>query len=332
MLFFVIIPHLAFSKHFTIGTSTSISCASYSCSRVPGPYCLGSGQSNTFYASACPSGTYCSKEGLCTSTKEKYEDIQAFPGENCNTLTQCKFGTCEEGLCKGKPLGDLCKEHAECAVGLRCHNTCKKLFNKGERGCITDLDCTLNTGCNYGECTQYFTVKPNEKIEKCELNSNYLCKSAMCDKGKCLEEQFAKEYPKECISDYECQSNGGFFTGCMCGMNPNGKSYCLPFPGDSIGKEYFHLLDQWINSHSIHKCNTARRFALHCMNSHWKQCHLLEYIYRVYRYQFFPTIIDNPICVEQSLTQDYWEIRDIYKKASKESDCKFPYKLNNVIY
>jgi hypothetical protein len=37
-------------------------------------------------------------------------------------------------------------------------------------------------------------------------------------------------------------------------------------------------------------------------------------------------IIDNPDCVEQGLTQDYWEIREIYQTSKTTNECKLPYK------
>lgn len=323
----LLIPPGVLAKHFTSGDPTKISCAPYACSRIPGSYCLGTGSSEVVYASACPAGTYCSLEGVCTGMKQKYQDNAAYPGEYCDSETPCKYGNCNSGMCDGKKNGELCGDHGECEAGLRCHHTCKPLFKAKQRGCLSDLDCTSDSGCNFGECTAYFSMKPKSPVEKCENLSNYMCASSMCDNGKCLAEQYSDKYPKECLADSDCQSNGGYFVGCICGLNSEAKSYCLPFPGDSIGREYFTLLKQWVDSRSVLKCNTSRRFAVHCMKSYWNQCKLIEYIYRAYRYQFFPTLIDNPVCVEQSLTQDYWEIREIYKRSGKESECRFPYEL-----
>ena len=240
MILFFLFP-LIKSQHFTTGDPTKITCRGYQCNKTPGKYCLGTGINN-YYASACPKSTFCSSQGICINTKNKYQNTEAYPGEVCNNEILCKFGTCVKGFCKGKEFGEVCNEILECDPGLRCHHTCKKLFLNKERGCLTDFDCQPDSACNYGECTKYFSLKTSRKVEKCEKFSNFLCESAACDKGKCLDFQVSDEFPKECESDKDCVSTDGHFVQCMCGFNENAKSFCLPFSGDSVGKEYFSVL------------------------------------------------------------------------------------------
>lgn len=308
-------------KRFTTGDAEQVHCQKYACGRLPNNFCLGLG-SSTLYTSACPEDTYCSSLGTCLSIKSKYQDTSSYPGEQCSSEIPCKTGTCTLGICLGKSQNEKCESHLDCEPGLRCHHTCKPLFKAKERGCLSDFDCSANSGCNFGECTEYFSLNPESKLEKCENFSNFLCSSKMCKDGKCVKEQFANEFPKECFSDKDCISQDGFFSSCVCGANEEGKSYCLPFPGDSIGLEYFSMVEDWVKSKSVMKCNTQRRFAEHCMKSLWTPCLMVEYLYRTYRYQFFPVIIDNPDCVEKSLTQDYWKIRNTYKSSKKENDCQ----------
>jgi hypothetical protein len=194
------------------------------------------------------------------------------------------------------------------------------LFKAGRRGCLTDFDCEVDSGCNFGECFSYFSLSPGEKLEKCDNFFSFLCKSSMCDMKKCIKNQHLLEFPKECTSDADCKSQDGYFSSCVCGINEMGSSFCLSFPGDQVGKEYLHSLEQWVKSKSAKKCNTRRRFTVACMDSHWEKCLMVEYLYRAYRYLDFPAIIDNPPCVENGLTQDYWRIREVYRTGGKNCE------------
>lgn len=325
IVFFVfIIQVISSNEHFSLGSLSTITCDKYLCGRVPGSYCLGRGE-NSIYTSKCPTDTFCSKEGQCHAIHEKYLDGVSFPGESCSAEKPCKNSQCINNTCRGKSLGETCEDSSECEPGFRCHHTCKALFLPGERGCLEDFDCSMDSACNYGQCYKYFSLTIGDKVEKCENFSNILCDSAMCDKGKCIRDQNLLEFPKECTKDQDCKSADGYFTSCMCGINTEGTSYCVNFPGDDVGREYFILLNRWLRSKNIEKCNTKRRFAMNCMYSHWPSCYVAEYIYRVYRYMRFPVIINNPECVEQSLTQDYWRIREVFLTGGKNNQCKLSF-------
>jgi hypothetical protein len=138
------------------------------------------------------------------SIKEKYQDTESYPGEVCTSEIPCRYGNCIENRCEGKLSGQACTGHYECDPGLRCHHTCKALFKPGDRGCLSDPDCTSDSGCNYGECTLYLSLRPGYKVEKCEDFNNILCQSSMCDRGKCISYQYSDVYPKECSSNYDC--------------------------------------------------------------------------------------------------------------------------------
>lgn len=319
-IFFLVLQKVQ-SKHFSLGDATLVNCPKYTCGRLPNNFCLGSGAS-TLFTTACPDNTYCSSSNTCSTIKSKYQDTFSYPGEKCSAGIPCKTGTCTLGTCLGKSLNEKCNSHSECEPNLRCHHTCKPLFKPKERGCITDFDCTPNSGCNFGECTEYFSLHPGSKLERCENFSSFLCESKMCDNFKCIKDQFSSEFPKECKSDQDCGSQNGYFVSCVCGANENGKSFCLPFPGDDVGKDYFGMVEEWVKSKDIEKCNTQRRFAEYCIESHWGSCLMVEYLYRMYRYQFFPVIIENPECVEKSLTQDYWKIREVFKNGKKGGKCE----------
>ena len=113
MIFLYLLSIIVTSKHFSIGSSTKISCKTYTCGRVPGAYCLGSGSSEEiFFATACPSGTYCSLQGTCINMKEKYQDSESYPGETCTADVPCKYGKCnDQGYCEGKKIGEACSQH-----------------------------------------------------------------------------------------------------------------------------------------------------------------------------------------------------------------------------
>jgi hypothetical protein len=315
----------ASGKQFTDGGGEKKKCASYMCGRVSPAICREKG-ANSYFVASCSRGEYCGLKGICERGKEKYREAEVYPGEKCVEGAKCRTGMCVDDVCRGKKLGEKCEMTLECEAGLRCHHTCKELFIAGERGCRSDYDCSYSQGCNFGECTEMFSLKPYSRVGKCEDFTNLLCDSAMCDKGKCIEDQYLGDFPKECEADKECKSNGGYYSSCECGINEKGKSFCLAFPADVVGKDFYRLLGRWVKSKSIQNCNSERRFSLQCMLSNWDACSVLEFLYKDYRFRSFPNIIDNPICVEQSLTQDYWEIREAYFEGLEERMCEFPFK------
>ena len=130
---------------------------------------------SSYYLSPCPSSLpYCNPD--LTSTKNTTCQLapppvvySSYPGEPCNTTTDCLSGTCTSGVCFGSNVGQVCKSHLNCNPGLRCsNNICSSLLNIGASGCSSDYDCVPKAGCNKnsttGVCIAYFTIASMKQL------------------------------------------------------------------------------------------------------------------------------------------------------------------------
>ena len=252
----------------------------------------------------------------------------SYPGEPCNTTSNCVFGTCNTGVCFGANLGEACTSHGQCNPGYHCsNNVCAALIAAGGTGCKTDYDCVSTSGCNInataGLCTPYFTVKPEARISTCNKLSeggySYLCNTGFCLSsssrsaiGVCSEAPVAsKPNPLECLSNTDCKgSTSSFnFTGtCTCGINPYAASYCQPFIGDLQGLGYVTALKAFVKKAYAMQCNTMRRFSQQCWNLFKNTKEYSALVKAQYLYQDYPKLQNNDDCIQTLVFNDYYEM------------------------
>jgi len=315
----ILLMHIAQAKIFSDQTLRTKRCPKYTCAETQKDFCLYA-TGKDFVLQKCPSNTYCSLNGQCESFKSKYTTLEAFPGEVCNEEIKCLYGRCSKGICEAKEENEPCNKHEECNPGFRCSGTCQPLLKVGSKGCFSDFDCANFAGCNFGKCEIYFSLEEGAQVELCENFKSYLCKSSLCEAEKCLGSYSVNPMPKECRSHLDCQAmQGHLYSSCECGYNQEGTSYCLPLPGNTQGKNFLGALSDWLKSSGVSKCNTARRISPHCIWSHWDYLSYQKFLMYSYEYKHYTGIVNNPECVKQSLTQDYWEIFETFQESLKEA-------------
>jgi len=303
----------------------------------------------TYYVNGCDHGYYCAalleeKIASCTKPLPPVPNTR-LPGESCFYAEDCYVNsTCIDGHCKGVQEGYYCYTHEDCDVGLRCNeNKCKTQIPAESKGCIDDSDCVNNAGCDIQDltdpsvniCKNYFTI---ENYQSVNLN----CTTAgeinyMCDSGFCIQQtensipqcypapKSSKKIPTPCASSNDCSSkiDGNLnlnFTGeCMCGLNEKGNSYCDVFPGDSPYDNYAKIIQSWVKSKAILKCNTYARFSLNCMETWWEKKKMDELIYYDYYVDIYSIIHDAEDCVIEAYFSSYWEAKKAYEKENFSS-------------
>ena len=313
-------------------------CPGYFCSPTSS-LCSTSQPDDSVYIRPCPVHTYCDlNTHQCESFHTKYAPKTAYPGEICGLNIQCKDSICDLGRCRGKTEGESCERHTECEPGLYCGFVCRKLLQIGEIGCRNDYDCVGNAGCNSGICAEYYSLDTDSKIDTCESYQNRLCETGLCRDGRCMEDlhTVSATFPVPCDTSEDCEAvdahGDSYYSECQCGLNPTGQKYCAVLPSDEVGSDYVGMLRLWTQGEEIARCNTQRRWSLHCMASVWKSCRVLEFLYKQYRYRDFPLLIDTLDCIQTSITRDYWEIRESFRQvADHSSDCDFAHKYGSFL-
>mmetsp|Transcript_14071 Transcript_14071/g.14130 ORF Transcript_14071/g.14130 Transcript_14071/m.14130 type:complete len:134 (+) Transcript_14071:597-998(+) len=109
----------------------------------------------------------------------------------------------------------------------------------------------------------------------------------------------------DCTS--EASSHRVFYSDCMCGMNPEGASYCTLFPGDLIYAHLITVITNWINSEMSDRCNTVRRLSTYCISQFWDKPNSEELFLYYYRTYFYPYIQGNDNCIKDIFTSFYWD-------------------------
>lgn len=315
----------------------SFPCAAYICGSVPDA-CTADFQDDIVQASPCPEHTYCSSEGQCESFQEKYAPTVAYVGELCNHSIPCEDSICEQGRCQGKAEGEPCTRHTECEAGLYCGFICRRLIESEEVGCRDDFDCEPAAGCNSGICVTYFSLEAGTHIDHCQSFQSPLCASGLCRDNLCIAglHTSAAAFPTPCDSSWDCEATDSlgrsYYSPCQCGLNSDSQHYCSVLPSDEVGSDYLSFLSLWTKSEAIHECNTERRWSLHCLLSTWPACRVLEYLYKQYRLREFPKLVDALECVEASITRDYWEIREAFRREAEEAvDCQFDHEYGSFL-
>lgn len=243
--------------------------------------------------------------------------LSSFPGEPCNTDSQCQYGYCGDGnICVGKSYNQTCSVNGECNPGFYCggdYSTCLNQLAPGSRtSCKHDYECSNLSGCYNGRCTLYGTLQNQALINCPKASHNPLCSSGYCANGSCEGNITSAELPQTCNADIACHSKEGSVAGtCECGYNSDATAYCTLFPEDPDFREMNTMLKKWYNSTLITNCNTSRRFANQCIAFNWVDyVDQPKYFYYTSRVQNWAKIQNNTACIKDTYNKDYWTLEN----------------------
>lgn len=271
---------------------------------------------STVYLQPCDSDEFCDLDsGLCVP--KGLSSTVAWPGEPCSNSIPCLSGSCKAGYCVGQPVNATCGANTDCNPGLYCNSLqCVPQIKALEGPCRTDFECENSSGCNSGTCIDYFSLPSGTAVDGCDNGFMYhnLCESFACYQGKCVPTIHSiSPAPVLCNSELDCKgiAHAGvitFFTACQCGFNPMAEAYCDLFPGDSDVQNAKLCLKNWLFGEMSRQCNTERRFADYCIRSFWDEPNYSELQVYIYRANFYPKLVKNDDCVQEMLTDFYWDI------------------------
>lgn len=310
-------------------------CADYSCSIVPlnfASQCIEKvgytytlGTCNEEYYSYCPPSY---TDSFCQLPPVPSDINIAVPGEPCEFDRNCLNSICQQSFCKGYPMGLMCNQDTQCDVGLYCdsiNNYCTAQVSAGN-ACSRDEECTNSCGCFNGNCKNYFTLVSGTVLETCINGRNLLCLSGACQSylnvNYCVKQETSLGVlPILCANDGDCEvsSNFTYSTGCACGYNEFGYSYCNLAPGDSLFLNYTLALQEWVSSSNISLCHTTARMDLQCIGAHWNYTNYINLAFYQSAVMNYPLVQGNDICIQEIYTNSYWEIKEIFDEINEPS-------------
>ena len=228
---------------FSIQTDTP--CGSYYCKEPSQVFdnetCVFyDSSSEKYYVSPCPLNYYCDRQLKSNSICVPFNNTENFkyPGEVCEKPSDClnSIKGCENGVCKGNALNEVCDSSADCNPGLFCNDfTCQVLFPAGFNNCSFDYECINFAGCLENTCTLYWSKPDYSEISVCNNFQSVYCHSGMCDGQYCIPAQSTSgSLPKKCKEDADCLATQKIQGFCSCGLNEKSTKYCSLFPGDSF--------------------------------------------------------------------------------------------------
>ena len=291
---------------------------------------------HTYYLDTCKNSQvpYCQptssdKNITCIPTPPQKTTGVAWPGEKCQTDSNCAYGACDQGYCNSKTYNQTCSLDDECNPGLFCNlGKCDFQRLQGanctrEEECANSCTCALDSSSGMGKCSRYYYLDPGTPIDVCNNYKSLACKSGLCGPGKngfvCSEPVRSKyPTPSKCLSDSKCvsekdsQSNTVFNSTCTCGYNNNGTSYCNLFPGDTEYDRYLSNLGAWYSSQEINNCNTVRRKNFNCIKDHLDYQGYLKLWYYYNQVAYYPAIQENDFCTKKIYNQQYWQAYEEY--------------------
>jgi len=310
-------------------TAAGTTCPAYSCSLVPftnGTCIVNRGENFALYP--CPSHySYCPTDfsgpiSNCQPPPASPTPSPSYIGEPCRASLPCVQGDCLNARCTGQPSGTKCLNSNSCDAGLRCHQgQCRELMKEGEWGCMADLDCEVQSGCNFlkgrffGLCMKYFSELAGAQVTDCAAGRSNLCYSTYCQPETaspyplyfCIEAPALERETAICKVDADCVglSKPWRYPGhCRCGQNAQGTAYCDAFAGDWPGLAVRNTLREIMGSAAA-ACHTARRLTVPCY-------HLLNSTLAVLLthqqlfFTHFPLLQNNDPCVQSIYTAFYW--------------------------
>lgn len=272
---------------------------------------------NTVYLQECDNGGACDIEsGKCIGDSSSVDS--AWPGEPCSDKIPCLSGKCKGGYCEGQAMNATCTYNTDCNPGLYCNSEICSLQVETDGPCLSEYDCVNYAGCTRGSCVEYFSLANGAEVDGCEEGFMYhnLCESFACYRGKCVSTiRSLAPTPTNCTSEFDCMGRSQdspttYFSTCECGFNPWGQSYCSLFPGDPDVQNAKFCLKNWLFGEMSRQCNTERRFADYCIKSFWDEPDYTELQVYIFRASFYPKLAYNDDCVQEMLTDFYWDVID----------------------
>ncbi|CAG9329269.1 unnamed protein product [Blepharisma stoltei] len=240
-----------------------------------------------------------------------------WPGEPCTSNSSCITNACIDSICIGNTAGESCKSDGDCNPGLFCNSEkCTQQINTGSYGCSRDEDCVNSSFCNFtgnpatSICVLGYSLASSQAIANCENGVSNLCQNIACIGGNnpvCNVKLSSQLLPKACQSSNDCQIDGNlseYLPSCECAFNPNGKAYCGLYPGDKLYQQYLIMLQDWIKSDIINKCNTERRGISPCMQAYYPN--YLKLAYYASLVSAYPQLQNAPNCAQQIYLSNYW--------------------------
>lgn len=260
-----------------------------------------------------PSGSY------CPATTDIGEDVEiactappalpiltvgtVVPGMSCTSDAACISENCVMGYCVGAGSEGSCQTNgdSDCNPGLYCDltqnpNICIPLLAAG-KACTGTNQCVMNTGCNNGFCTAYYSLETGGDDSDCgTVGDKYIGfplpvgsgpdYSVYCQSGTCIPNQggtggtctfplhSTATVPVSCTvgEANQCSTNNGSNneiatitanTQCVpTSYNPQGQTYCAL----EIGDANFVTFIQWVTQTwapmfvgEIQYCHTSLR-------------------------------------------------------------------------
>ena len=323
--------------------SSSKLCADYECSSLP----LGSLNQcinkvgYTYYLSLCTAEyySYCPpsySDAFCGLPPVPSDINIAVPGEPCEFDRNCLDSLCNNLFCVGSTVNSQCTAHTQCDVGLYCRfsdNTCQTQKLSGA-ACATDEECVNSNGCSKQVCTPYFTVPSSTPISSCNGGVSFLCSSGVCHDilatSYCVPQiRSSGALPLSCLNDGDCQISSSvgplkesYSTGCECGYNGFGDSYCNLAPGDPLYVNYTAAMQQWLSSSNVTLCHTTARTDLKCIQAHWNSTYFVQLAYYQAAVNNYPLVQGNDDCVQQTFTSEYWIAKANFDAMNPENPQK----------
>lgn len=302
--------------------------------------------SSTYYLKECASKFDCSGSSGKNLTCQAETTTLAFPGEDCDTNTDCFSNLCTEDVCVGVGAGVACTTNIDCDPGYYCNAATPSVcaaFLPADSICTDDYVCThgyfckINTSTGIGKCTAYFTAPSGEEISSCITEGvDYECETGYCvteyDESTdtttytCTEVyELDEDDDDDCENDKDClgynsDKTESTYNECKCGLSEDGNGYCKLFPGDYSYAKYIKYFKKWLSSGKASKCNTERRFSTDCAESVWDDDEdYLTLAYYEFRTLNWHLIHDLSSCTKNVFLSDYYDLEDDYEDETDDS-------------
>lgn len=217
----------------------------------------------------------------CVTPGEPQPVQTSYPGERCDRLHTCFYGTCADGTC---PTTTPCVNVYDCGLGKTCSpvGTCTNLAS-ANGACSVDTDCANGLGCDIaagaaagtGKCVAYSSVAAAGKVQSCTGTATTAGVHSLCASNYCYETATAGTFActgaftststppmrvatstSACTSAKDTTSSLTLPGAPGCGYD--GYPYCGLFTGDQVYTSYTSVITSFLASSTLSNCNTYR--------------------------------------------------------------------------